>query len=125
MNIKLSFDNPKYVVNEKKGIVICYLGFDVNYSNELYSLFAYKCCDRQCRHHRVKAFTVIKNTDTFDAVKGKKVALAKAENKAYLKVQNYVKMAEKDFSKILQTISNYNRKVDKVVKHNLEYLKQF
>ena len=34
-------------------------------------------------------------------------------------------MAEKDLSKVLQTISNYNRKADKVINHNLEYLKQF
>lgn len=125
MNITLSFDKPRFVVNEKNGVVICYLDFTVNYSNELNSLYAYKYCDRQYWHHTVKALAIVRDNDTFDEVKGKKVALAKAENKAYLKVKNYVKMAEKDLSKVLQTISNYNRKADKVINHNLEYLKQF
>ena len=101
------------------------LDFTVNYSNELNFLYAYKYYDREYWNHTVKALATVRDNDTFDEVKGKKVALAKAENKAYLKVQNYVKMAEKDLSKVLQTISNYNRKADKVINHNLEYLKQF
>ena len=125
MNITLSFDKPRYVVNEKNGVVICYLDFTVNYSNELNSLYAYNYCNRHYWHHTVKALAIVRDNDAFDEVKGKKIALAKAENKAYLKVQNYVKMAEKDLSKVLQTISNYNRKADKVINHNLEYLKQF
>ena len=119
MNITLSFQTPRYVVNEKNGVVICYLDFRINYPHLLYNHTYWHPMQS------VKALTIVKDNDTFDVAKGKKIALAKAENKAYLKVQNYVKMAEKDLSKVLQTISNYNRKADKVINHNLEYLKQF
>lgn len=125
MNITLSFQKPRYVVSEKNGVVVCYLDFYINYPRKFRPFFIHTYHNHRDYLTTVKALAIVKNGDTFDEIKGKKIALAKAENKAYLQVKNYVKMAEKDFSKILQTISNYNRKADKVVKHNLEYLKQF
>ena len=124
MNISLSFFKPRYVVHEVTGVVICYLEFTVNYPE----LLDYLCMYKHNFYNRtfiVKAVTIVKDSDVFDEAKGKKIALAKAENKAYLMVKHYVKMAEKDLSSAVQTISDYNRKADKVINHNIEYLKQF
>lgn len=124
MNISLSFLKPRYVVHEITGAVICYLEFTVNYPE----LLEYLCTDRYNFYNRtflVKAVTIVKDSDVFDEAKGKKIALAKAENKAYSMIKNYVKMAEKELLNSLQAINNYTIKADKVINHNIEYLKKF
>jgi hypothetical protein len=84
---KLSFDkrNTKFYVNEKKKTVTCKVECDlippylwdspVNiYPKSFYIIATARCCEG----------------DVFDVERGKRIAMAKAENKAYTRAQSYL-----------------------------------
>lgn len=125
-NIKISFDTPEYIVNENAGVVICKLKFLVNVPTVI------NFCTRVPYHENpacvkqvVKTVVFAKNNDVFDVNVGKKVALAKAENKAYSYVYELVKSTQKELASALDVIEDFRDKSQKVKKHNIEYMKKF
>lgn len=63
--------------------------------------------------------------DVFNLEVGKKVALAKAENKAYSYVKEWAKTAKKELSMCLDAIEDFEFKTERVKNHNVEYMKKF
>lgn len=125
-NIKIKFQPPEYIIDEKNGVVICHLKFFakspccVNFASKS----AYHT-NPTCTEQTAKAVVFAKNNDKFDANVGKKVALAKAENQAYSYVRNWAKTAQKELVIALNAIKEFEFKVEKVKKHNIEYMKKF
>lgn len=136
MSFKLSFDEPKYFVNEEKGIVTCVMGYRLMYPNEDCKLVhAIKCVADSCvpiddnmlRYpFTVDAQAKLDPQDNFDVEIGKKVARAKAESSAYRYV---TKQIEKVFSKFINKCTDMKNeffvKADSVIEHNNRYLSQF
>lgn len=125
-NIKIKFQPPKYIIDEKNGVVICHLKFFaespscVNYAS--------KCTyhtSPTCTEQTTKAVVFAKNNDKFDVNIGKKVSLAKAENQAYSYVRNWAKTAQKELAMALDAIEDFEFKVERVKKHNIEYMRKF
>ena len=125
-NIKLSFREPTFVVDSKNGVVICKLKFtsQVPYINDLVVYPSKEWPNPLCTLE-VKGVAFTNKGDTFDETIGKKVALAKAENKAYNYVFNYYKRGLKDLFKALDVLEDFAYKVQRVVEHNVEYIKKF
>lgn len=123
---KVSFREPKYIVDEPNQVVICLLDYtahspitcdyvvwpDPNWPNPACQLTS-------------KAVVHTKKGDKFDVNVGKKVALAKAENKAYSYVYNYFVRGTKDLENALKALKDFKNKVKRVKEHNIEYMKKF
>ena len=83
--VKLQFTDQEYRIDTKNGVVKCKITFIPLYPSFL--KFILKGLNSSLvGPMTVTAKSRVSSTDTFNVSTGKKVALAKAENKAYLKV---------------------------------------
>lgn len=125
-NIKISFEKPIYTVDEKNGVVICVLKYKADApSNVIFASSGTIYSSPWYDTYSVKAIARVRDNDKFDANVGKKVSLAKAENLAYSHVNDLVKSARISMCRSLYAIRSFSRKVNKVKKHNIEYMKKF
>ena len=125
-NIKIKFQPPKYIIDEKNGVVICHLKFFAESPNLVN--FASKSSYHTSPYYAEqtsKAVVFAKNNDKFDVNIGKKVSLAKAENRAYSHVRNWAKTAQKELAMALDAIEDFEFKVERVKNHNIEYMRKF
>ena len=72
----------------------------------------------------ITAIARIKENDKFDFELGCKIALAKAERKAYKCVRNIIKDELKKLSILIDNMTDFAIKSDKIIKHNTEYIKK-
>lgn len=99
-----------FIVNEKKGVVICKGKVDINTDKILYSLLNNLSFNNNKFYWRCKSPTVvgkakcIMNIDSFDLEKGKRIAEARMRIKAYKKAIKVWEELEKEISKDLETI---------------------
>lgn len=125
-NIKIHFEKPEYIVDEANGVVICKLRFNTTAPSVV------RWCtttpvdkDPTFAERVVKTVVFAKNGDKFDVNIGKKVALAKAENKAYSYVKNWMMLVHKEVVKTVRVMKDFKDKAEKVKSHNIEYMKKF
>lgn len=125
-NIKISFEKPSYVVDEKNGVVICKLAFKVDAPSCVTFASKGRINNNPCHFVQTsKGVAFAKNSDTFDINIGKRVSLAKAENLAYSWVNNWAKSAQNELVNAISTIIDFSNKTRKVREHNVEYIKKF
>lgn len=127
---KLSFQEPTYFVNEEKQIITCVVKYTLNASDWNVTR-ALSLIDNQrdpIFGNVMTSYSVAKldPTDTFDVDKGKRVARAKAESKAYDKVsQKMVKMFCEFMDDTVDEMNAFCEKANGVVEHNTRYLEGF
>ena len=125
--IKISFDEPKYHIDRANKVVVCVLKGTVNYPASIdyttgtITKFNYADFDNVT----VKAIAKLSPGDEFDENIGMKVALAKAESKAYEKVCTNLKEYMRNISIIIEQCKDFFYKSANVIEHNDEYIKQF
>lgn len=124
-NVKISFaTEPLFFVNKKKGSVTCRLEGELNVpSIELPIVEG----DRPYRFNQHKTILAIgiatcSPDDEFDANRGKRIALAKAENEAYNLAKKYLSAYLKFLKDDINAIENFYDKAGRAVKHNKEYI---
>jgi hypothetical protein len=125
-NIKIKFNKPVYVVDEKNKVVICTLKYKVDAPSTV--VFAsHVNINGNLRHitQNVKAIARAKDNDTFDVNVGKKVSLAKAENLAYSYVNEWAKTAKNELISAVSAIIDFSNKTKKVRDHNVVYMRKF
>lgn len=125
-DIKISFEKPIYVIDEKNGVVVCTLRYKAKAPNTV--VFTSNSTIHGSPWymiHSVKAVARVKDNDTFDVNVGKKVSLAKAENLAYSNVKNWMMLAHKEVVKTVRVMKDFKDKAEKVRAHNVEYIKKF
>lgn len=125
-NIKISFQQPKYIVDEANGVVICKLKFIADVPTIV--LYASKCAIHESPMHMTqtaKAVVFTKDNDTFDVNIGKKLSLAKAENQAYTYVKNLVNTTKNELCNGIAAIIDFENKTKKVREHNIAYMRKF
>ena len=125
-NIKISFKQPEYVVDENNGVVICKLSFKID-APTLCKLTTGSTTwgTPWFVNHISKGVAFAKDTDKFDVNVGKRVALAKAENQAYAYVDQIVNDAKKKLVNSVSACIDFENKVKRVREHNVEYIKKF
>lgn len=118
--IKLKFQEPEFIVDEKNGVVICKLSFDDLYPRCIEETF-------YIPHimHTVKGVARVGENDAFDVNVGKKIALARAEQKAYKKVQKYLDQHVVKLLSVMDKIGKFRHKAFNVIEHNREYINKF
>lgn len=118
--IKIRFDEPIYSIDEEKGIVDCVLKYEILYPEVLEFVgFNGKPL------FYTTATAKLRDGDTWDVNIGKKVSLAKAEQKVYDKVKRRCIKTMRRCFKIMQICNNFGHKSDFVIDHNDKYLEQW
>ena len=118
-DFKLSFDKTKieFLVNEKKRTVTCTL------KAELLSPVGYLYWIG-VPNTDIKAVGIARchEEDNFDIERGKRIAMAKAENKAYQKCVLYLERYAKEMLEEMSYIGDFCQKVDEYCAHNEDYI---
>ena len=137
MTFKLSFEEPKFFVNEKKKTVTCVMGVrpkingDYKMENILNTIAReyLNQTDFEMFKYYFTTFATAKldPQDTFNVEIGKKVARTKAESSAYGFYSRLVDRAI--YGRFMDNLDNITEdffdKADSVIEHNNEYLDKF
>lgn len=118
-NFKLSFDkfNKHFYVNEKKRTVTCVVEAVLNVPQSydpmvnMWNKFFKVACTSKCHPD-----------DVFDIDRGKRIALAKAENKTYEMSLKYLKQYEDELLFVLNAIGRFKEKSRHQCKHNDDFI---
>lgn len=125
--IKLSFKEPKYNIDLANKVVVCTLEAIPQYPESVYSTLStltdYTIHEMNCI--KTKAIARLSPEDNFDENIGMKVALAKAENKAYTTLCLMLKSYMVGINKVIEKTSDFFFKSANVIEHNDDYLARF
>lgn len=125
--IKISFKEPKFHIDKANKVVVCILEGTPKYpSNIDYTMTTItKLRYADIDEIKVKAIAKLSPDDNFDENIGMKVALAKAENKAYEQVCVNLKEYMRSINTVINQCKDFFYKSANVIEHNDKYLEQF
>lgn len=125
--IKISFKEPKYHIDKANKVVVCILEGEAKYPKAIdYSFTTItNLTFRDVEDIKVKATAKLSPGDEFDENVGMKVALAKAENKAYEQVCINLKEYMRNINTIIEQCKDFFFKSANVIEHNNIYINQF
>ena len=118
-DFKISFrkNDVQFFVNEKKNIVICVI------EGELQSPYAWNShISVGFPTLRGKGVATCDSNDVFDVERGKRIALAVAENDVYSQAKTYLSNVLKELQFFTKKISNFKIKSDRCREHNKDYI---
>lgn len=111
---------PYYHIDAARKSVKCYLTCDLKTPDALYGSKPLE---------NVRFFTTgyakCDDKDAFNVETGKKIALARAESKVYLKAKHMVKDAVKDCLTFLDAAEKFENKCYRICAHNEDYVDQY
>ena len=125
--IKISFKEPKFHIDRANKVVVCILEGTPRYPKVIDYTFTtitnlrYENVDEI----KVKAIAKLSPDDNFDENIGMKVALAKAENKAYEQVCVNLKEYMRSINTVINQCKDFFYKSANVIEHNDKYLEKF
>lgn len=123
--IKLSFEEPKYHIDLANKVVVCILESkplipqSIDWTSWSFTKTNFP------EKYIAKGVARLNPDDEFDENIGMKVALAKAENKAYLMFGTDIDKYQKCMMKSFIACKDFLHKASKFIEHNNEYLKKF
>lgn len=134
-NFKLSFEEPKYYVNEEKQLVTCVLNFHLLGNQKLMRLVRLMGAEflesETCSNPFLTGFKVHYSAkpshgDEFNVEIGKKVSRAKAESRAYRYMANLLRRMFNQYSNMYNDMyDSFYVKASSVIDHNDRYLEKF
>lgn len=123
--IKLSFEEPKYHIDQVNKVVVCVLKCKPQLPNNV-NYTAYQFMGGWVdESFTTKGIARLNPIDDFNPEVGMKVALAKAENRAYNTVGVMIKDYLTGLNKAFDQCKDFLWKAATVIEHNEEYLKKF
>ncbi len=127
-SIKISVDEIKYYVNEKKRCVTCHMTFRTQ-ANDFIEAVSWQVRGVDMFHwgrtNEAIGQAYASPHDVFDVEQGKRVARARAESAAYVMAKEQVhKMVDK-MKYNLGVMLDFSDKAYEVIGHNKEYIKKF
>lgn len=115
--IKIRFKKPVYSIDKERGIISCVLHYKVTCPNFIQNIFSLNHC--------TTGVAQLKEGDVWDENIGKKISLAKAEQKAYAKVQKKCVETFRKCYKTLLLCDWFYEKSEYVINHNSNYISKF
>lgn len=112
--IKINFEDPNFFVNKEKKTITCKLFGSIDKPKGMYHVWEDSfnvTCTAKCSPD-----------DEFDMEKGKRIALAKAENKIFEKAGKSLKELENELSHSLLLIGHYAVNSNNYIAHNNRYI---
>jgi hypothetical protein len=125
--IKISFKEPKFHIDKANKVVACILEGTPRYPKAIDYTFTTITDLRyiDVDYIKVKAIAKLSPDDNFDENIGMKVALAKAENKAYEQVCTNLKEYMRSINTVIEQCKDFFYKSANVIEHNNKYLEKF
>lgn len=125
--IKISFEEPKYHIDRANKVIVCILEGEAKYPKTIdYSFTSItNLTFKDVEDIKVKAIARLSPGDDFNESIGMKVALAKAENKAYEQVCINLKEYMRSINTIIEQCKDFFFKSANVIEHNNVYINQF
>lgn len=118
-DFKISFgsENTEFFVNEKKGTVVCILtgilDTPKDYDNSTWI---------PNKFFKEKGIAKCAEGDVFDVERGKRIALAKAENRIYLSALRYIESYIKPYEYVINAFNEFSDKAYHTCAHNDDYI---
>lgn len=123
--IKLSFSEPTYHIDLANNVVVCILECTPKVPNIIdWSMWNMTGKNLPVKY-TTKGVARLSPNDEFNENVGMKVALAKAENKAYAMLGDDIRHYMEGVTKAVEISKDFFYKATKVLTHNAEYLKKF
>lgn len=132
---KLSFGEPRYLVNEEKKVVTCLIKYHLKGTHKgimqvlsvMDTVIKNDYRDNIFRDEFiVNAQSKLHPGDEFDVEIGKKIARAKAESSAYEFTNNCLQKIYNEFVKITEkAATEFDFNTENVIYHNEKYIKKF
>lgn len=119
--LKIKYLTPIYTVDDKNKTVYCKLGCSIRNWNNVFNAFIK---EGESFFYIITA-AYCKGNDVFDPEKGKKIALAKAENKAENKVISIIKRINNIMIDMNAVINRRYFDSMNNITHNLEYIGKY
>ena len=118
-DIKISFNNEgtKFYVNEKKGTVVCSVEACLLVPTDWDG-----CVYVPGNTFIEKGIAKCAPGDTFDVERGKRIALARAENKVYLSALKHLDKSMEQIAVIVNAYGDFNDKAYRACAHNEDYI---
>lgn len=125
--IKISFKEPKFHIDRANKVVVCVLEGTPRYPKNIDYTFntITDLTYGDVAGIKVKAIARLSPDDNFDENIGMKVALAKAENKAYEQVCVNLKEYMRSINTVVNQCKDFFYKSANVIEHNDKYLSKF
>ena len=123
-HFKLSFNSERYgtktkfIVNEKKRTVVCILEGFLKTPTPYFEGGVWI----DSNYFKVVGVAKCSPEDTFDVERGKRIAMAKAENLVYLEALKYLEPYMKNMEDALMAATAFSDKVYRTCAHNEEYI---
>lgn len=115
--LRFSNENTKFFINEKKGVITCVLESELVCPYSYDSMFFIPS-----RNFKSVGIAKCNAEDVFNENRGKRIALAKAENKAYMEAFSYLSEKFDELLFLTNSIQNFNEKMFKCCAHNEDYI---
>jgi hypothetical protein len=118
-DFKISFrkNDVQFFVNEKKNIVMCVI------EGELQSPYSWTSpVSIGYPNLKGKGVATCDSNDVFDVERGKRIALAVAENDVYSQAKTYLSNVLKELQFFTKKISDFKEKSDRCREHNKDYI---
>lgn len=118
-DFKISFDgeSTEFFVNEKKGTVVCVLtgilDTPKDYDESIWI---------PNKFFKEKGIAKCVDGDVFDVERGKRIALAKAENRMYISALRYIENCVKPYEFVFNAFEKFTDKAYHTCAHNDEYI---
>ena len=121
---KVSYDVPLFHVNKSNKTVTCILKSWVKTPFILYDDWLDSVDYPKVPSHEVKGLGIAKckESDVFDEARGKRIALARAENDCYIQAIRYLSEQSKCLNNLMEGISEFTDSAYGVCAHNDDYI---
>lgn len=119
--LKICYLTPIYTVDNEHKTVYCRLGCSIKNWNNIFKAFI----KEGESFFYITTAAYCKGNDVFDPEKGKKIALAKAENKAEHKVISIIKRISNIMMDMNTVITRRYFDSMNNIDHNLEYINKY
>ena len=118
-NLKMSFKGiePIFYVNKAKKTVACKIS-GYAYETTLNTWYG----ELTTPVYKVVGIAYCNDNDEFDEERGKRIALAKAENKLYAKCADYYNKEINKYTSYIEKMILFNKKAEKFCTHNEKYI---
>lgn len=118
-DFKVSFlkNGVQFFVNEKKRVVMCVIEGCLQSPENWDS-----AVDIRYKNFKGRGIATCDNNDVFDVERGKRIALAVAENDVYSQAKAYLSTIMKELQFFSAKISDFKTKSDRCREHNKDYI---
>lgn len=124
--IKISFGDPRYIINQHKHTVTCIVRYEIKGNPKVMAMIrSLMAANDIWPKFEAVGVAYLSPGDTYNEEAGLSVARAKAESNAYFHVQRCIDRTVCEFMGIMPSLQEFENKCTGVIDHNNRYISSF